>query len=66
MESVSESPGVRGFWVELQSDFLSDSASPIESFLHRTAEFAILVKIVQFLMEILQKQRILAVYHNFH
>jgi len=53
VESVSESPGVRGFWVESQSDFLSDSVSPIESFLHRTPEFGILVEIVQFLMELL-------------
>jgi len=38
-------------WVESQSDFLSDSVSPTESVLHRTPEFAILVEIVQFLVE---------------
>jgi len=51
--SVSESPGVRGFWVESQSDFLSDSVSPIESILHLTPEFEILVEIVHFLVELL-------------
>jgi len=30
---VSESQGVGGFWVESESDFLSDSGSPFESFL---------------------------------
>jgi len=53
MESVSESPGVRGFWVESQSDFLFDSVSPIESFLHRNPEFGILVEIVKCLVELL-------------
>jgi len=53
VESVSVSSGVRGFWVELHSDFLSDSVSPIETFLHCTPEFGILVDIVQFLVELL-------------
>jgi len=53
MVSVSESPGVRGFWVESQADFLSDSVRPIESFLHCTPAFGILVEIIQFLVELL-------------
>jgi len=48
--------------------FLSDSysGSPIESFLHHTPKLGIPVKMVQFLLKILLKQKFLAVHHDFH
>jgi len=54
-----------------ESDFFvrlrSESGSPIESFfLHRTLKLGIPVKMVQFLLKLLLKQRIRAVYHGFY
>jgi len=62
---VAESQGVGGFSAE--SDFSSDSGSPIGSFFYITllAKSGIPVEMVQFLLKLLVKQRILAVYHGF-
>jgi len=49
--------------------FLSDSGSPIESFLHRAPKLRVPTradKIVQFLLKLLLKQRIFPVHHHFH
>ena len=43
-----------------------DSGSPIGSLLHHTPKLGIPVEMLQFLMKLLLKQRILAVYHDFH
>ena len=45
---------------------MSDSGSPIGSLLHHTPKLGIPVESVQFLMKLLLKQRILAMYHDFH
>jgi len=42
-----------------ESDILSDSGSVIGSLLHHTPKLGIPVKLVQFLMKLLLKQRIL-------
>ena len=42
------------------------SGSPIGSLLHHTPKLGIPVDPVQFLMKLLLKQRILAVFHDFH
>ena len=46
--------------------FLFESGSSIGSFSHHTPKLGIPVEMVQFLVKILLKQRILAVYHDFH
>ena len=48
------------------SRILENSRSPMESFLHRTPKLVIPVQTGQFLMKILSKQRIVAVYHDFN
>ena len=48
------------------SDILSDSGSPTGSLLHHTHKLGIPVELVQFLIKLLLKQRILAVYHDFY
>jgi len=46
--------GVGGFWVEP------------DHFLHHTSKLGIPVKMAQFLLKLLLKQRFLTVHHDFH
>ena len=66
-ENGRRSGGV-GFLTTRRSELhvLSDSGSPIGSLLHHTPKLGIRVLSVHFLMKLLLKQRVLAVYHDFH
>jgi len=61
-----DGPGLRS-GKESELDFLSDSGSPIGSFvLYHTPKLGIPVEMLQFHLILLLKQTILAVYHNFY
>jgi len=53
-------------FVTTESDILSDSGSPIGSLLHHTPKLGIPIESVQYLIKLLLKYIILAVYHDFH